>query len=106
MKIESNRSLSVHERGETLRSPTPLDESVTESPLEEAFTEPVVSAPADVHVVSVRAETVHTVRTSMYTPSAVVAAAVALLDTSSPVKIRQPLSSLGAKPSLGIISQT
>src|SRR5665811_186725 len=87
MNIESNRS--VDEREEAVRAPAPLDEAVAESPeavadspeavadSPEAVTEPVASVPADDHV-STRAETVRTVHTTRYTPSAVVAAVVAI----------------------------
>lgn len=67
MNIQSNKSVSVDEREE-------MDEVVTESPPDEAITESV----PDVAVTSARAETVRTVRTTRFTPSAVVAAAVAI----------------------------
>jgi len=75
MNIESNKSVDDHE--ETVRPPAPLDEAVTEPPHDEAVTESEASVPADDHV-STRAETVRTVHTTRFTPSAVVAAVVAI----------------------------
>ncbi|MDF1597240.1 MAG: hypothetical protein P1T08_14270 [Acidimicrobiia bacterium] len=80
MNIESDKSVSVDEREETVRAAAPLDETVTEPPLDEdeAVTESEASAPAAAHEVAARAETVRTVRTTRFTPSAVVAAVVAI----------------------------
>jgi hypothetical protein len=77
MNIDSNRSVSVDESGETVRTPAPLDEAGTESD-ESARVESVESEQVMAHVGSDRAETVRTVRTTRYTPSAVVAAVVAI----------------------------
>lgn len=84
MNIESNKSVSVDEREETVLAPAPLDEAAIGSPLDEAVAgsppEAAVtesSVPAVAQLASARAETVRTVRTTRYTPSAVVAAVVA-----------------------------
>lgn len=78
MNIESNKSVSVGQREETVREPAPVDGAVTESPLNEGVTESVASAPVVAPVSSARAETVRTVRTTRFTPSAVIAAVVAI----------------------------
>jgi hypothetical protein len=70
MDIESNRSVSVDgSEEETVPAPAPLDEAASET---------VASAPAVADTGSARAETVRTVRTTRYTPSAVVAGVVAI----------------------------
>jgi len=79
VNIESNKSVSVDEREELVRVPEPFEEVVTESPPDEAITEPLAPLADDVaHVASARAETVRTVRTTRFTPSAVVASVVAI----------------------------
>lgn len=77
MNIESNKSVSVDEREETVPAPETLDQAVTASPPDPAVSESVASVPAVANVAPARAETVRTVRTTRYTPSAVVAAVVA-----------------------------
>lgn len=65
MDIESNKSVTVDERDETVAAPAPIAESAA-------------SVPVTSDVVLARAETVRTIRTANYTPSAVVAAVVAI----------------------------
>ena len=78
MNIESNRSVAIDEREETARAPAPLDEAVAESPLDEGDTESAVFVPVGAYEGPARAETVRTVRTTRFTPSAVVAGVVAI----------------------------
>ena len=65
MNIESKKSVSVDERDQSVPAPAPISESAA-------------SLPATADVASARAETVRTTRTTTYTPSAVVAAVVAI----------------------------